>query len=138
MPPEEEEPVEGKSIQEIVDELGLYPIDAFDFLQRGLTWSVTRIHGEVTENDPEKDRHISGQQLSEGLREFALMQWGLLARTVLSRWGIHCTMDFGRMVFAMVENGRLQKTDRDSQEDFRNVFDFKAAFERDYKIGTGK
>ena len=69
-----------------------------------------------------------------GLREFALQRWGLMARTVLQRWNITSTFDFGRIVFAMVENDLMQKTDEDSIEDFRNVYDFKTAFEADYPI----
>ena len=34
----------------------------------------------------------------------------------------------------MVDAGLMQKTDDDSLEDFRNVYDFKAAFETEYRI----
>ena len=71
---------------------------------------------------------MSGQQLCEGLREYALQQWGYLARTVLRRWNITSTVDFGKIVFALVEIGQMQKTDDDTLDDFRNVFDFRAAF----------
>lgn len=126
-----------KPIMQVVEEVGLYPIEAYDFVQRGLAYTVRKLRGERAEgesahNDP--SRHISGQELSEGLREFALMHWGLLARTVLARWNIHRTEDFGRIVFAMVENGYLSKTEEDSIDDFRNVFDFRTAFEKDYRI----
>jgi len=57
----------------------------------------------------------------------------LLARTVLSRWNVRRTVDFGRIVFALVDNGYMQKTEDDTLEDFRDVFDFKSAFEN-YKI----
>ena len=58
-----------------------------------------------------------------------------LARTVLARWNIRRTYDFGRIVFAMVDNGLMQKTEEDSIEDFRDVFDFKHAFgEHAYRI----
>ena len=79
-------------------------------------------------------RHITGQELSEGLRDFALMQWGMLARTVLGRWNIHRTEDFGRIVFLLIENGWLSKTEQDSEADFRHVFDFDSAFGQDYRI----
>ncbi len=69
-----------------------------------------------------------------GLREFALARWGLLARTVLARWNITSTLDFGRIVFAMVEHQLLQKTDDDSLADFRQVYEFRSALELDYQI----
>lgn len=124
-----------KTLPQLVEEVDRYPIDAFHFLQQGLTYSVERVHGSI-DVDATVSRHISGQQLSEGLREYALLRWGLLAFTVLRRWGITSTMDFGRMVFAMVESGLLQKTDSDALEDFRDVYDFRSAFEKDYRIPT--
>jgi len=74
-------------------------------------------------------RHVSGEQLCNGLRDFALQQFGLLARTVLNRWNITNCEDFGRIVFAMVESRILAKTEDDSIDDFRDVFDFDAAFQ---------
>jgi uncharacterized repeat protein (TIGR04138 family) len=77
-------------------------------------------------------RHISGRELTEGLRELALGRYGLLARTVLEHWGIHETEDIGRVVFAMVEQGILVKEDEDGPEDFADLFDFEEAFETNY------
>jgi uncharacterized repeat protein (TIGR04138 family) len=130
------DPTEEKTLQEIVDEVDRYPIEAFLFLQQGLGYAVNLIHGEVTEKtDPNLSRHITGPQLCEGLRAYALAQWGMLARVVLARWGIHSTFDFGRIVFALVDAGHMQKTENDTIEDFRNVFDFKTAFDI-YQIGS--
>jgi uncharacterized repeat protein (TIGR04138 family) len=132
MPPQDE-PAPLKSLDEIVEAVGVYARDAYKFVQAGLHFTVTRLHGEETA-DPEVNRHVSGQQLSEGLREFAMLQWGMLARTVLGRWGITSTLDFGRIVFALVEHGHMSKTDEDTVEDFRNVYDFATAFDDGYKI----
>jgi len=117
---------------EVVDEVGLYPMQAYEFVQQGLGYTVHKIHGDV--KDPNVSRHISGRDLCEGLREFALMRWGLLASTVLGRWNVRRTVDFGRIVFAMVDGGLMQKTEEDNIEDFRDVFDFKHAFDAAYRI----
>ena len=130
MPPPAE-PKPDKPLQQIVEEVGLYPMEAFEFVQQGLSYTVHKLHGDV--KDEKQSRHVSGQDLCQGLREFALMNWGLLARTVLARWNVRRTLDFGRIVFALVDNGYMQKTEDDTIEDFRDVFDFKSAFE-DYKI----
>jgi uncharacterized repeat protein (TIGR04138 family) len=133
MPPTEPFPPENeKKLEDVVSEVGLYPIEAYDFIRRGLGYTVSKIHGGV--KDPQASRHVSGQQLCEGLREFALLEWGMLARTVLSRWNIRRTFDFGRIVFALVDNGLMSKTDDDDIEDFRDVYDFKSAFEARYRI----
>jgi uncharacterized repeat protein (TIGR04138 family) len=57
-----------------------------------------------------------------------------MARTVLRRWNITGTLDFGRIVFALVEAGHMQKTDDDTLDDFKNVYDFRNAFESRYRI----
>jgi uncharacterized repeat protein (TIGR04138 family) len=80
----------------------------------------------------ETPRHVSGQELAEGVRKLALDRFGPLARTVLEHWGIHDTDDVGRVVFAMVEHGILIKQDGDQPEDFTDVYDFEEAFELNY------
>ena len=129
MPPQNEPK---QTLTQLAADIGSYPAEAFDFVQRGLSYTVQKMHGELA--DPEASRHVSGQQLCEGLREFALTQWGLLARTVLRRWSITSTLDFGQIVFALIDAGQMQKTDDDRLEDFRNVYDFKKAFEAGYRI----
>ena len=132
MPPSKKSSGPQKSLEQIVEDVALYPLEAYDFVQRGLSYTVQKLHGEV--KDPNASRHVSGRQLCEGLRDLALMQWGRLARTVLMRWNINGTDDFGRIVFAMVDHGYMHKTDEDNFEDFRNVYDFVMAFEQDYRI----
>jgi len=119
-----------RSVGEVAEEVGVYPLEAYDFVQAGLRYTVGRIHGD---NPRKGDSHVSGQQLALGLRDYALSQWGKMASAVLQRWNITCTYDFGRIVFAMVEGGILHKTDDDNIEDFRNVFDF-AEFDSVYRI----
>lgn len=119
-----------------------YPLDAFLFVQRGLDFTVTRLHGQIDDDfdaiDPESfetQRHVSGQDLCMGLRDFAIKEYGLLARTVLRRWSITSCRDFGQIVFAMVEGGLMRKTDDDTIHDFNNVFDFASAFEPGLMLG---
>ncbi|MBI1368776.1 MAG: hypothetical protein GC162_09010 [Planctomycetes bacterium] len=119
--------MEPKSLQEIAAATR-YPLDAFHFIRRGLDFTVHRIH-ENPEALTEQQRHVTGRQLSEGLRDFAIDQYGLLARTVLARWNIHRTEDFGQVVFAMVEGGLMQATESDSVRDFDGIFPFDAAFQ---------
>jgi len=132
MPPSNE-PAKQASVPKLAVDLGPYPQEAFEFVQRGLSYTVQKVHQAQT--DPEASRHVSGQQLCEGLREFAYRQWGMLARVVLERWGINATVDFGRIVFALIEAGQMQKTPDDCIEDFRDVYDFKA-FDTGYRIAS--
>ncbi|MCC6227891.1 MAG: hypothetical protein IT432_01545 [Phycisphaerales bacterium] len=115
-------PIDWKSMRAKV---GPYPPEAYDFVQRGLAHTAQIVHGE---KDPGDNRHVSGQQLCLGLKDFAIKQYGLLARTVLNRWNIQRTDDFGRIVFGMIDQGLMRKTDEDTLEDFRGVYDFGEAF----------
>ena len=105
-----------------------YPVDAFIFVQQGLDSTVHGLHHEAEENPDPKLHHISGTQLCHGLRDFAIDQYGLMARTVLQRWSIHSCEDFGHIVFALVDASLMLKTDEDSIDDFIGVYDFSDAF----------
>jgi uncharacterized repeat protein (TIGR04138 family) len=163
-----------KPLEQIVEELGRYAMDAFIFVQECIGMATDRVHGPlspaaaevvawmhrrgITPDDlqtrwdtgelppdivntvrqlggPEKmNRHVTGQQLCEVVRDVALERWGLMARKVLGRWGLQRTEDIGQIVFALVNNGWLQKQPTDQIEDFENVFSFPEAFDRDYRI----
>ena len=102
-------------------------MEALHFVREGLNYTVHRMHEDPAAVD-DFDRHVSGQQLCMGLRDFAIRQYGMLAPTVLGHWGIQRTDDFGRLVFAMIDAGVMSKTPDDSFEDFRSVYDFAEAF----------
>lgn len=118
-----------------------YPLDAFLFVQRGLDYTVRRIHGDPEEQshpDPgvESNRHVSGRQLCEGLRDFAIHEYGLLARAVLKRYRILGCEDFGQIVYAMVDSGLMHKTDEDDIGEFTGVYDFAQAFAADLSLSS--
>lgn len=125
MPPTGPQPE--KTLQDVVEELDTFPLEAFIFLHEGLAYTVHAIHGQ--RKSPEQNMHVSGQQLCEGLRDFAVMKYGMLAGTVMRRWGVNCTLDFGKMVYSLIDAGLMSKTEADSLDDFRNAYDFHAAFD---------
>jgi uncharacterized repeat protein (TIGR04138 family) len=94
----------------------LFVREALDHTQKSVAKSVRRV------------RHVSGQELLEGIREFALEQFGPMTKTLLEEWGVRCCQDFGEIVFNMIEVGWLAKTDKDSRADFSNGYDFDEAF----------
>lgn len=136
MPPESLPPDPETVLFRVVEEVGDYALDAYIFVEQGIAYTVQRVHG--SRKSPEQNMHVSGQQLCEGLRELAIERWGMLAGTVLRRWGVTSTGDFGRIVFALVENNLLSKTEEDSIDDFKDVFDFRAAFDGPYAIELAK
>lgn len=76
------------------------------------------------QDDPDEERHVTGQQLCEAIRQYAIQQYGMLAKNVLNEWGVRNTGDFGEIVFSLIEIGQMKKTESDRREDFENVFDF--------------
>lgn len=130
MPPSQEP--KQKSLAPWMDEVD-YPPHAFEFIHEGLDFTVTRAFAANMPTNRE-NRHVSGQQLCEGLRELALARWGRMARTVLKRWNVNSTLDFGRIVFTLIEMGQMQKVEEDTLEDFKNVYDFESAFEAGYRF----
>ena len=116
-------------IEEIVKKDARYKPDAYEFVMKGLFYTQGKL---------KRKGHVTGKELSEGIRDLALEEFGGMARTVLTHWGISKTEDFGRIVYNMIEKNILSKTESDSKEDFRDVYDFKEAFDRDYRIDLEK
>ncbi|MBN2185792.1 MAG: hypothetical protein JW746_10760 [Candidatus Krumholzibacteriota bacterium] len=77
-------------------------------------------------------RHISGEMLLNGMKEYASSRYGPMAKEVLNSWGVYTTEDIGNIVFMMVKFGILDKTEEDSIEDFKERFNFTRVFEEDY------
>ncbi|MCL2347112.1 MAG: hypothetical protein FWC50_02505 [Planctomycetaceae bacterium] len=90
------------------------------------------------EEAEEEGRHITGQDLAEAARLYALEMYGFMARVVLSNLGIRSTGDIGEIVYNMIKIGRMRKTQHDRREDFEEVYDFSIAFDKDYQIGLRK
>jgi uncharacterized repeat protein (TIGR04138 family) len=73
--------------------------------------------------------NVSGRDLLENARDLAVDRFGALARDVLAHWGIQRTDDIGEIVFHMVEAKLLRKTDTDSLDDYRDVFELGTALD---------
>lgn len=121
-------------IQQILEQDPRYKAAAYDFVREGLDYTMQQL--EKPEQGP--DRHVTGQELSQGLKEFALKQFGPMARTVLAHWGIRRTEDLGEIVFNLVEVELLGKTDDDNRNDFQDVYSFEEAFTQPYLAEAGE
>lgn len=127
-------------LAEIVQRDPRYPYEAYEFVFAALA-HAQRLRGKPPAQTPEEvgpEHHVSGPELLEGIRDLALREFGLLARTVFHLWGIDRTDDFGEIVFNLVEAQLLSKTDSDSRADFHNVYDLDQALVRDYQITLDK
>jgi uncharacterized repeat protein (TIGR04138 family) len=102
--------------------------EAYGFIREALDFTQKLISRE----SHEKMRHVTGQELLEGIRQFGLREFGPMAATVFEEWGIKRCADFGEIVFNMVESGLLARTEKDSREDFEKGYDFTTAFRKPF------
>lgn len=78
-------------------------------------------------------RHVAGPELLDGVRQYALKEFGPMALSVFSYWGIQRCEDIGQMVFNLIAAGIFGKTDEDSMDDFKAVYDFHDAFVKPFQ-----
>ena len=118
-----------EELEKIVAKDSRYTRDAYLFVREALDHTQKMIGKPGRDDAP---RHVSGQQLLDGIRDYALQQYGPMAITVLNEWGIRRCEDFGELVFNMVENSLLAKTEKDSRADFAGGYTFDDAFRKPF------
>jgi uncharacterized repeat protein (TIGR04138 family) len=114
-----------ESLRKLALKDGRYSTEAFLFLFESLDQAVQLAGREKAEG---ADRHVSGQELLAGLRHNASEVFGPLAAEVWRAWGIRDSLDWGRIVFLLVESGLLNRQENDTLDDFRQGFDFDEVF----------
>ena len=100
-----------------------YRLEAYIFVLRSL---------DYTRKTLKKERHVTGKELLDGIRKMAIHHYGLMAKAVLAHWGVQETLDFGNIVFNMVNAKILTKTTEDDIRDFKGVYDFNEVFVKSY------
>lgn len=120
---------------EIVDlirkEDGRYHRRAYIFVREGLDKTVKAVkQADAAQARP--SMHITGRELSLGLKTHALDQFGPMAKVVLAEWGVRTTADFGEIVYNLIEYNVFSKTDSDRKEHFDAVYDFDDVFVRPF------
>jgi uncharacterized repeat protein (TIGR04138 family) len=116
-----------------------YHLDAYQFVRESLAYAqnVMKLPQHSGEGDEGKsDRHLTGQQLCQAIREYAVEQYGYLAKTVLNSWGIYTTGDFGEIVYNLIRIKEMRKSKTDRREDFDDQYDFDTAFAPRFELTT--
>jgi uncharacterized repeat protein (TIGR04138 family) len=134
------------AIAKLLKEDRRYPLEAYIFVFEALHYAQEVLHlgcespsepgggPPKEEEEPGPQRHVTGQELCEAIRQFAQEQYGYMAKLVLGKWGMNSTRDFGEIVFNLIRIGRMRKTPQDRREDFNDVYDFEQAFCRQFRI----
>jgi uncharacterized repeat protein (TIGR04138 family) len=129
-----------QAIWEIVRHDPRYPVEAYQFVLDALTHTQKSLNRRTPsrESATELEKHISGAELLAGVCELAKEEFGFLAKVVFRQWGVLRTDDIGEIVFNMIETGLLSKTDRDSRDDFHNLFPLERALCEGLSIEIGE
>ena len=113
-----------EALESVVDSDPRYQRDGYIFLRDALDYTTKqqkKVKGVSV-------RHVTGPELLDGVRQYALKEFGPMVMTVFDSWGIRSCEDIGHMVFNLIGAGVFGKTEQDSIEDFKNVYDFEEAF----------
>jgi uncharacterized repeat protein (TIGR04138 family) len=110
-------------LEDLAESSDRFKTEAFLFVYRALEHCRKRL---------KRAGHVTGQELVESARQVAVEEYGPMAKSVLNHWGIESTEDIGTIVFLMVDNEFLSRTDDDTIEDFKDGFDFETEFVRNY------
>jgi len=95
-----------------------FDLGAYYFLKDALDFTVKR----AMENNNGQQRHVTASELLHGFRDLALQEFGPMASTMMSEWGVSECTNIGSMVFELIEEGAFGKQDSDTPEDFANIF----------------
>jgi len=121
-------------LEEVVQRDPRFAYEAYEFVFAALEHAQKMLGRQPDEEEAEDTHHVSGPELLAGVRDLALREFGLMARTVFRMWGVNSTADFGEIVFNLIEANLMSKTDEDCRADFAGVYDLDEALVRDYRI----
>jgi uncharacterized repeat protein (TIGR04138 family) len=110
-----------------------YHSDAYYFLRDALDHTM-----KIRKRALGEGGHVTGQQLCEGARQYALKLYGPMVPTVFEYWRIRKTDDFGEMVWNLCELGVFGRTETDDKRDFHALYDFREAFVEPFEPTSSK
>ncbi|TVR49452.1 MAG: hypothetical protein EA425_12285 [Puniceicoccaceae bacterium] len=120
-------------VDQILKEDRRYDRSAYAFLRDALDHTVGALEKKRKAGAGRRRRHVTGQELLGGIRDYALEQFGPMAFTVLTEWGVRSGSDFGEMVYNLIELQVFSKTENDRREDFDGGYDFVEAFVKPFE-----
>ena len=110
-------------LYEICDRDPRYRLEAYEFVMEALSYTQKKF---------KRSHHVSGKELLEGIKVLLMQEFGPMTLFVLEQWGIEGTEDFGNIVFTLVDNKVLSKTEEDNIGSFKDVYDFARVFDQGY------
>ncbi|MDB4459061.1 hypothetical protein N9059_00650 [bacterium] len=101
-----------------------YHRDAYYFIREALEHTQRA----MAKSRKDEIRHVSGQEILQGIRDFSVTTYGPMTTTLFTEWGIKVCEDFGEVVYNLIDSKILAKNEGDSKEDFAALYTFEEAF----------
>ena len=143
-----------EAMRDLLNEDTRYKLESYQFIRESLqfahehlliptdeTSELETVELDPADVQPEKvetggPHHVTGQELCEACRLYAVEQYGYLAKIVLANWGVHSTSDFGELVYNLIRIEQMRKSESDRREDFDDVYSFDDAFEPQFDFAS--
>jgi uncharacterized repeat protein (TIGR04138 family) len=131
---------ENFTLYQIIQKDPRYPLEAYHFVRESLAFAADCLeldyYEEISESEccDRRERHLTGQQLCEAIRQYALNQFGYMAKIVLKSWGIESTRCFGDIVYNMIHGGIMKKSEYDQRCHFDDVYQFDDVFQNQFEF----
>lgn len=128
------------TLYQILKKDSRYPLEAYLFVRESLAYASDCLELDYYESVASSEccnrheRHLTGQQLCEAIRQYALKQFGYMAKIVLKNWGIHNTRCFGDIVYNMIQGGIMKKSEYDQRCHFDDVYQFEDVFQNQFEF----
>ncbi len=131
-----------QAMRDLLDEDRRFKLEAYQFIRESLQYAHENLNLVDSEANPPAQaspdqpnaKHVTGQQLCEACRQYAIDQYGYLSKIVLASWGIQTTSDFGELVYNLIRIDQMRKSENDRREDFDDVYSFDDAFEPEFEF----
>jgi uncharacterized repeat protein (TIGR04138 family) len=124
-----------ETVEKIVEKNPEYPPDAYEFINLAVSYTSEKL-GRYREKDAGK-RHMSAEELLEGIVEYALREFGPMAEAVMKSWNLDSPGAIGKIVFYMIEGKLLRASENDTISDFELDYDIDRALCRPFAGDAG-
>lgn len=103
--------------------------EAYALVMEALEFAIQRI-GER--------RHVNAAELLVHFCDYAKESYGVMAYSILEKWGVRTTGDVGSIVYRLIDERVLAEQEGDSPADFSGVFELRTRLEDNYFQKLGK
>ncbi len=117
-----------EAVDKIVHEDPRYAPEAYEFISKAVVFTMLNLGRDKSAN-----HHVTGRELLEGFRQYAIQEFGPMAGEILRSWGLADSTAVGNVVFNLVNRQLLGKSENDTITDFKDGFDFEKAFAEPFK-----